>query len=248
MPYEGSALAALFMTARLRPRAHRRAVNGMDNGKEMSVLFCGLEFARGGCIRSRSTAPAWANRAPARSAHPLRLRSRRLRAAYDYVTSRPDVDPKRVTVMGYSFGGYYASRIVAFDKRYAACVAFGAARDLDEWELKIKTVTTSAPKSVRSRTSSGVGGRRHRRGRGLEIAETLAERRRPAHRLPVARRAAATTASFHSTPRRSSTIWSARSKTIKIFTAEDGGAEHGHVDNRQVGVDFAADWLAENMK
>ena len=37
-------------------------------------------------------------------------------------------------------------------------------------------------------------------------------------------------------------------KTIKIFTAEDGGAEHAHVDNRQIGIDFAADWLADNMK
>ena len=37
-------------------------------------------------------------------------------------------------------------------------------------------------------------------------------------------------------------------KTIKIFTTEEGGAEHAHVDNRQVGIDFAADWLAENMK
>jgi esterase/lipase len=36
-------------------------------------------------------------------------------------------------------------------------------------------------------------------------------------------------------------------KTIKVFSAEEGGAEHAHVDNRQVGIDFAADWLAENM-
>ena len=28
--------------------------------------------------------------------------------------------------MGYSFGGYHAPRICAFEKRYAACVAFGA--------------------------------------------------------------------------------------------------------------------------
>jgi fermentation-respiration switch protein FrsA (DUF1100 family) len=41
-------------------------------------------------------------------------------------------------------------------------------------------------------------------------------------------------------------VGSAR-KTIKIFSAEDGGAEHAHVDNRQVGIDFAADWLAENL-
>jgi hypothetical protein len=32
-----------------------------------------------------------------------------------------------------------------------------------------------------------------------------------------------------------------------VFTAEDGGAEHAHVDNRQVGVDFVADWIADNL-
>jgi fermentation-respiration switch protein FrsA (DUF1100 family) len=39
-----------------------------------------------------------------------------------------------------------------------------------------------------------------------------------------------------------------KNKTIKIFTTEEGGAEHAHVDNRQIGIDFAADWLAENMR
>jgi hypothetical protein len=32
-----------------------------------------------------------------------------------------------------------------------------------------------------------------------------------------------------------------------VFTAEDGGAEHAHVDNRQVGVDFVADWIADHL-
>ncbi len=36
-------------------------------------------------------------------------------------------------------------------------------------------------------------------------------------------------------------------KTLRVFTAEDGGAEHAHVDNRQVGVDFVADWIAEHL-
>ena len=39
----------------------------------------------------------------------------------------------------------------------------------------------------------------------------------------------------------------AKNKTLKIFSTEEGGAEHAHVDNRQVGIDYAADWLAENM-
>jgi fermentation-respiration switch protein FrsA (DUF1100 family) len=36
-------------------------------------------------------------------------------------------------------------------------------------------------------------------------------------------------------------------KHIKIFTAEDGGAEHCQVDHRQLGVDYIGDWLLENM-
>jgi hypothetical protein len=36
-------------------------------------------------------------------------------------------------------------------------------------------------------------------------------------------------------------------KSIKIFSPEEGGAEHAHVDNRQVGIDFAADWLETNL-
>lgn len=38
-----------------------------------------------------------------------------------------------------------------------------------------------------------------------------------------------------------------KNKTIKIFTAAEGGAQHAHVDNREVGIDFAADWLEDNM-
>ncbi|MGA8395495.1 MAG: alpha/beta hydrolase, partial [Pseudolabrys sp.] len=38
-----------------------------------------------------------------------------------------------------------------------------------------------------------------------------------------------------------------KNKTIKIFTTEEGGAEHAHVDNRQVGIDFAADWIENNL-
>ena len=36
-------------------------------------------------------------------------------------------------------------------------------------------------------------------------------------------------------------------KTLRIFTAEYGGAEHAHVDNRQVGIDFVADWITTNL-
>ena len=49
--------------------------------------------------------------------------------------------------MGYSFGGYYAPRIVAFEKRYAACVAFGAMHwSIYEWQAEIKARLAKDPK------------------------------------------------------------------------------------------------------
>ena len=38
----------------------------------------------------------------------------------------------------------------------------------------------------------------------------------------------------------------AKNKTLRIFTAEEGGAEHCQVDNRQLGIDFAGDWIVAN--
>src|SRR4051812_50146825 len=60
-------------------------------------------------------------------------------AALEYLLKRPEVDGKRVAIMGYSFGGYYSSRIAAFGKRYAACIALSALHwDLSAWQQKIK--------------------------------------------------------------------------------------------------------------
>jgi len=38
-----------------------------------------------------------------------------------------------------------------------------------------------------------------------------------------------------------------KNKTLRIFTAAEGGAEHCQVDNRQLGVDYIGDWLLKNM-
>jgi esterase/lipase len=38
----------------------------------------------------------------------------------------------------------------------------------------------------------------------------------------------------------------AKNKILKIFTAEEGGAEHCQVDNRQLGIDYVGDWILAN--
>jgi len=47
----------------------------------------------------------------------------------DYVLSRPDVDPRKIALVGLSFGGYLAPRAAAFEHRLAALVADGGVFD-----------------------------------------------------------------------------------------------------------------------
>jgi fermentation-respiration switch protein FrsA (DUF1100 family) len=38
-----------------------------------------------------------------------------------------------------------------------------------------------------------------------------------------------------------------RDKTLKVFTAAEGGSEHCQEDNRQIGAAFVADWIADRL-
>ncbi len=250
VPFEGRTLPALFMKA---PGATGRrptmvAFDGLDNCKEMSVLFNGLEFAARGWHTLAIDGPG--------QGESLRLRDIRTRhdyevagaAAYDWVAARPEVNSKRVAVMGYSFGGYYAPRIVAFDKRYCACVAFGAMHwNMEEWVDGIRrAVRTDAKSSAQShfQVPWAFG------AKDLDQAVEMAKRFNLAG---VAGGIECPLLVVHGENDRIVPLDSAKKlyeaagskrKHLKIFTAAEGGAEHCQVDNRQVGVDYIADWLA----
>jgi fermentation-respiration switch protein FrsA (DUF1100 family) len=38
-----------------------------------------------------------------------------------------------------------------------------------------------------------------------------------------------------------------KKKTLKIYTEDDGGAEHCQVDDRPMGIDYMADWVEANV-
>ena len=181
VPYEGQSLPAWFVKGRgLGKRPTVVLFDGMDNAKEMSVIFAGLDFAKRGINMLAIDGPG--------QSEPLRLHNIPTRhdyeaagiPAYDYVASRPDVDPKRVAVMGYSFGGYHAPRICAFDKRYAACVCFGAmhwniydfvvghAPDRSAADLGLDLPVPLGGRRARQRNRAGMGEEIHARRRGRQ--------------------------------------------------------------------------------
>ena len=257
VPYEGKTLPAYFMKApAFSTGVSGRATtvvlfDGMDNCKEMSVLFAGLEFAKRGMNTLAIDGPG--------QGEALRLRKIYARydyevpgkAAYEFVAKRADVDPKKVIVMGYSFGGYYAPRIAAFERRYAACVCLGALHwDLHAWQSKIKEQLKADPlKSAQSNFQ-------FQWILGLDDSDAALERAKQFSLAGVADKITCPVLVTHGANDRVVPVEAAhklyaalttRRKTLKIFTAEEGGAEHCQVDDRPLGISYIADWIAGNI-
>jgi dienelactone hydrolase len=252
VPYEDSTLPAYFMkSTRQGPAPTVVLFDGMDNCKEMSVLFAGLDFARHGLNTLAIDGPG--------QGEALRLRRIYARhdyeaagsAAYEFVAARPDVDPAKVVIMGYSFGGYYASRIAAFEKRYCAGVAMSALHwDLAAWQREIKRRHADDPKTTAQSTFH------FRWIMGADDIDTAIERAERFSLAGIAQKIGCPFLVVHgeedkvvpvaSAHKLYEAIGSAR-KALRILTAEDGSTYHAQADNRQLGIDCIADWIGANV-
>ena len=257
VPYEGGAqsagttLPAWFMKAPVAGKAPTVCFfDGLDSTKELSILFGGVELALRGIHTLAIDGPG--------QGEALRLQGIPSRpdyevpaaAAYDYVASRADVDPRRVAVMAFSMGGYYAPRAAAFEKRFAACVAWGGHFDYHAtWVTRRKILESGG-----NRVSAP-----HFQLPWVMGMPDMDSAMKKTEAYKLAGVAEKITCPFLVTHGEDDSISpvenarllynavSSRKKTLKIFTAEEGGSEHCQGDNRFLGATYVADWLAENL-
>ncbi|HLH88766.1 MAG TPA: alpha/beta fold hydrolase [Xanthobacteraceae bacterium] len=251
VPYEGQSLPAYFLPAP-GPGPKRTVVlfDGMDNAKEMSVIFAGLDFAKRGINTLAIDGPGQSEALRLRQIHSRPDYEVAGRAAYDYVAARPDVDPKRVSVMGYSFGGYHAPRVAGMDKRYAGCIALGAMY----WQMHSWLTVNHARLDADARKSS-TSVFQFRWVVGAPDDAAALEMAKKFSLEGIAQQIECPVLILHGendriVPLSEARILyekvGARNKTLRIFTADEGGAEHCQVDNRQLGIDYVGDWLLAN--
>ncbi len=253
VPFEGAALPAYFMKSPVATGPAPTVVlfDGLDNCKEMSVLFAGVELAFRGFHTLAIDGPGQGEALRLRNIHSRYDYEVAGSAAYEYVASRGDVDAQRVAVMAYSLGGYYAPRVAAFEQRYAACVAWGAIFDYHDTWVKRRNAMKSAPANSMAASHFQLPW-----VLGVPDMDAAMEKIKRYTLAGVAERIECPTLICHGDRDRLSSEGVARQlyqavgakdKTLKIFTAEDSGVEHCQVDNRQVGTDYIADWLAARL-
>jgi dipeptidyl aminopeptidase/acylaminoacyl peptidase len=216
----------------------------------MSVLFAGVEIARRGIHTLAIDGPGQGEALRLQgipSRHDYEVPAR---AAYEYMMNRPEVDPKRMAVAGFSMGGYYAPRAAAMEPRFAACVAWGGHWDYHEsWVRRRRIMESGGTKlSAPSFQLPWV--------LGMPDMDACMKKLENYRLAPVAERIKCAFYCIHGEndnivplefAQKLFDAVGSKDKTLKVLTAHDGGSEHCQEDNRQVGVNLVADWLAERL-
>ena len=116
MPFEGTTLPAWFLKADVHGPAPTVVMfDGLDNAKEMSVLFGGIEIASRGIHTLAIDGPGQGEALrlqgiPSRYDYEVPAR-----AAYEYVSPAARSRSEARAVMAFSMGGYYAPRAAAME-------------------------------------------------------------------------------------------------------------------------------------
>jgi dienelactone hydrolase len=250
IPYEGTSFPALFVRGQgFGPRPCVVFCNGLDSVKEMIYLTIRDEFAKRGVSCLMVDQPGVGEALRLGGLHAIAESERWAAAALDYLATRKDVDHKRLGMMGWSLGGYYAPRATAFEKRFRLCVAWGANHNWGELQRRRLAKEGDRPvphywdhvKWVFGKDSlesfmayapkMSLVGSVEKIGVPFLITHGANDRQ-----IPVTDAHQSYNEAVNSPLRE-----------LKIFTDREGGTEHVSADNMEPARSYIADWITQRF-
>ena len=163
VPYEGRSLPAVLVHAESTGAVGARQpamvfFDGFDVTKEIQYFKGVPDLARRGIACLIVDGPGNGESPRFRGLFLHHETERYATAAYQYLASRPEIDPKRIGVMAISLGGYYAPRAAAFEQRFACCVAWGAQWDYwQTWKKRFDLIDSGPRRRFQSPGSTCSG-------------------------------------------------------------------------------------------
>ncbi len=253
--YERGKLPAYFIHAERTTGPHAPCVvrfGGFDTQKELQYLRGVADLARRGFSVLLVDGPGMGES--------IRFRGIPLHHDYeivgsaclDYLATREDVDSERVAVVALSLGGYFASRCAALDPRFAACVAWGAQWDVHAaWVERIAGIREGKPVAL------PVPADHVKWVFGVETFEQALEKLEGFRLDGIVQKMKCPFLLTHGTEDKqiplsiAQTLFDAvgsKDKTFRVFTAEEGGAQHCQRDYLTAVCDVIADWLSDRLQ
>jgi hypothetical protein len=248
LPFAGGSFPAYFVHAVNSTEKRNPCVvrfGGFDTQKEMQYLRGIPDLVRRGISCLIVDGPG--------QGESIRFRGMHLRhdfeiagsAALDYLTLRDDVDMDRVGIVAMSLGGYYAP----MDKRFKACVAWGAIWDYhDMWVRRLEKIKQAALPVPADHLLWACGVKTYdealKKIEGFRLDGVAQKVECP---FLLTHGAEDAQVSMAEAQKLFNAI-GAKDKTFRVFTAEEGGAQHCQRDYLTLVCDVIADWLEEKLK
>jgi len=252
VPFEGGALPGYFVPAQnARPGRAPCVVffDGLDVTKEIQFLRGVPDLVRRGISVLVMDGPG--------TGEAIRFRGMVLRHDYekagsaciDYLEKRADVDAKRIGIIAISLGGYYAPRCASLEPRFAACIAWGAIWDYyATWKKRI---------DAGFKASMSVPGHHIMWILGAASLDEALKKLEPFRLDGVVQKMRCPFLVVHGADDEQIPLQHAQAlydacgsadKTLRVFTAEEGGAQHCQRDYLSLGTAVMWNWLEEKLK
>jgi dipeptidyl aminopeptidase/acylaminoacyl peptidase len=270
IPYEGTTLPGyLYRVNDFKlPRPTLLFVGGFDStGEELYFFAVAPALARGYNVLTfegpGQGEPLRVQHLAARPDYEVPVR-----AAVDYLLTRPEVNAQRIALMGTSLGGYYAARAAAFEPRINALIVHGVV--FDWWTTQTTTkpalgllAKLKSPRLVQAAVN--VAMRRNTELRwGVKNAKWVHGVEDPVELIDEMRRYSLSEAAGlilqptlilhgekdHFIPREQvDRLYAALQapKTLRVFTAEEGAEEHCQFGNITLLHQVVFDWLDDTL-
>jgi pimeloyl-ACP methyl ester carboxylesterase len=265
IPYEGRQLPGYFLRAgqKRQRRPTLLAMSGFDGSAESLYFSIGAGATRRGYHVLAFEGPGQRDAIQMYPDWPFRPDYEKpISAAVDYALSRPEVDPERLALIGFSFGGHLALRGAAYDQRIKALIAdapcpdFGALllasfpADLRQLPSNAMDESMEEERPLMSgpqRASLELLYRSMCAQKGSILLQRLAE-----YHFTDLHRITCPTLSLVSEGEGETAVESARDfhhaipaahKTLRLFTAREGADAHCQLNNLVLLNNTVCDWL-----
>ncbi|OGA25773.1 MAG: hypothetical protein A3H34_02835 [Betaproteobacteria bacterium RIFCSPLOWO2_02_FULL_67_19] len=251
VPFEDGSLPGYFVAAQNAKSKRAPCVvyfDGLDVTKEIQYMRGVTDLIKRGISCLVMDGPG--------TGEAIRFRGQYLRHDYevagsaciDYLEKRNDVDPRKIGILAVSLGGYYAPRCASMEPRFAACIAWGAQWDHHAiWKKRM---------DVGFKASLSVPGHHIMWILGVDTLEAALTKLEPYRLDGVVQKMRCPFLITHGADDEQVPLAHAQSlynasgskdKTLRVYTAEEGGAQHCQRDYLTLVVAEMWNWLEDKL-